>query len=303
VQFWERIKSFKPPLLLSCVGALLFSAASLVAVGTDFGEKLPAIITYILYVCAAITLTLAVWALVIFFQKHNLKDALHGIAHREKLTARLWDDYGYRTVVFGYCSLVLNIVFAVSKAVAGWYFSSVWLMVLAGYYLLLCITKSLLLRSGRKASRIHDEKQRALHEWKAYRLCGILLALLTVTLQGIVIMIIENGSTFSYQGYLIFVVAMYDFYCLISSIVYMAKTRKKHSPSVVAIKYISFATSLVAILSLQTAMFASFANQKMEAEKQQLMNTVTGSAVCLLLIILGVVMIVQAGRQIKKLHS
>ena len=80
----------------------------------------------------------------------------------------------------------------------------------------------------------------------------------------------------------------------------MSKKRKKHTPSIIAIKCISFATSLVAILSLQTAMFASFGNNSMEIEKQQFMNTITGSVVCFFLICMGLFMILLANKKISK---
>ncbi len=300
--FKERIRKFRPPLHLSCITAVLFSAASLTMVCTELGQKIPAACVYAIYAGAGVFLALAVWALVLYFRTHTLKAALSTTAHRGDFTARLWDDYAYRTMTFGYGSLGVNGLLAISKAVAGWYFSSVWLSALAGYYLLLCVAKALMLRNGRRITSIPDEKERSVRAWKAFRTCGILLVLLTLTLQGVVILIVREGNTFAYHGLLIYVVATYDFYCLISSIVYMAKTRKKHSPSVVAIKCISFATSLVAILSLQTAMFASFGDQTMEASQQRLMNTLTGSAVCLLLILLGIMMIVQAASRIKEIR-
>lgn len=298
-KLWDFFRKFHPPLIRCCLGAVLFSAASLVAVGTNWGSSLPAVVLYAIYVGAAIFLPLAIWAIVLAIQKSTPAETLLKVAHQTTFTARLWDDYTYRTVSFTYLSIVLNLFFAISKAAAGWYFASAWLVTLSVYYMILCILKFQIIRNHRELEKEENAQRSISSEWRIYRLCGILFVILTITLQGMVVLIVKDGNRFTYHGMLIFVVAMYDFYCLISSIVYMIKTRKKHSPTVVAIKSISFATSLVSMLSLQTAMFASFGNS-METNKQMTMNILTGSGVCIMLIALGTIMIVQAN---KRLHD
>lgn len=295
----NRAIKFRPPFLLSCLGGIVFSAGAIFIVTTEWGKILPAAITYIIYVLAAVFLAMAIWSTILVVRKTSPVKTVSGVAHKYSLLARMLDDHTYRTITFGYGSLVMNSLLAMSKMVTGWWFSSNWFMVLAGYYLVLCLTKTLVLRNSRIAAAQIDERLRRYKEWKAYRLCGWMLLVLTITLQGVAILIIEDKNGFSYQGYLIFVVALYDFYCLISGIVYIIKNRKKHSPTVMSIKYINFATSLVAILSLQTAMFASFGADT-DMKTQQFMNIMTSTAVCMILIALGVVMIFQANRRLKK---
>ncbi len=295
---WEKIRRFRPPLILSCLGAVIFCTASLVAVSTQWGETVPAPVLYSIYVLAAIFLFAVVWALLLFFQTASPFETASGIAHRNILLSKLLDDDTFRIISIGYGSLVFNSLLAASKIVAGWWFSSTWLMVLAGYYLVLCVTKFLILRNTRaETAQLHGQSQ-IVKEWKAYRLCGCLLVVLSFALQGVAIMIVREGNGFRYHGYLIFVVALYDFYCLITSSIYLVKKRKAHSPAIMAIKYISLATSLVSMLSLQTAMFASF-GQEMTLENQQLMNLLTGTAVCGILAVLGVAMVMVANKRLK----
>lgn len=295
---WEKIRRFRPPLILSCLGAVIFCTASLVAVSTQWGETVPAPVLYSIYVLAAIFLFAVVWALLLFFQTASPFETASGIAHRNILLSKLLDDDTFRIISIGYGSLVFNSLLAASKIVAGWWFSSTWLMVLAGYYLVLCVTKFLILRNTRaETAQLHGQSQ-IVKEWKAYRLCGCLLVVLSFALQGVAIMIVKEGNGFRYHGYLIFVVALYDFYCLITSSIYLVKKRKAHSPAIMAIKYISLATSLVSMLSLQTAMFASF-GQEMTLENQQLMNLLTGTAVCGILAVLGVAMVMVANKRLK----
>lgn len=222
---WEKIRRFRPPLILSCLGAVIFCTASVVAVSTQWGETVPAPILYSIYVLAAIFLFAVVWALLLFFQTASPFETASGIAHRNILLSKLLDDDTFRIISMGYGSLVFNSLLAASKLVAGWWFSSAWLMVLAGYYLILCVTKFLILRNTRaETAQTHGQSQ-IVKEWNAYRLCGCLLVVLSFALQGVAIMIIKEGNGFRYHGYLIFVVALYDFYCLITSVVYLVKKK------------------------------------------------------------------------------
>lgn len=295
----KRMANFRPPFLLSCLGGIIFSAVSIILVAAEWGRIIPPAITYIIDVFAAVFLAMAVWSIILLVRRTSPARAVSGAAHKNRVLGRLWDDHTYRTMTFGYISLAVNSLLALSKVVMGWWFSSKWFMALAGYYLVLCLTKTLVLCNSRMAAAQADEQRRNCKEWKAYRLCGWLLLVLTLTLQGVAIMIVKDGTGFFYRGYLIFVVALYDFYCLIAGVVYIVKNRRKHLPSVMSIKYINFATSLVAILSLQTAMFASFGADT-DLRTQQFMNMMTGTAVCIILGALGILMIFQSNRRLRK---
>ncbi len=299
-RLWLWVRGFRPPLVLSCLGAAGFSAASLVCVGAPELWNPPLAAEYGVYVLAASFLALAVWAVILALRRGLPVRAAAAAAHRSPLLARLWEDRWFRLLFSGYSSLAVSGLLALSKMAAGWWFSSSWFAVLAGYYLVLCLTKGLVLHRGRIAAAQPDQRRREQGEWRVYRLCGWLLAALSLSLQGVAVLIVREDGGFRYQGYLIFAVALYDFYCLISSLVFFAVNRGRHSPAVLALKGISLASSLVSMLSLQTAMFASFGSG-MQREWQQGMNLATGTAVCLLLALLGLGMVVQAGRRLRDL--
>lgn len=285
-------------MILSVFLAIVFSALSICTIATDWLEGFPEAVEYALYVCAAVFLSLAIWAIVLFLKKAAPKQRLLEAAGKNSFTAKLTQDFSYRTVMITYCSLVFNLLLAASKLFAGWYYSSIWLMVLAGYYIILCLSKFLLLRYGRKQTRLTDKSKMIEHEWKAYRLCGIMLLVLTTFLQGVVIMIIRDGMGFAYNEIVVIAVAVYDFCCLSSAIVYMVRKRKNHSPIVNYLKSISLASTLVAMLSLQTAMFSAFGTGEDELFKP-LMNILTGTVVCVFLLSLGTLMIVRSNKELK----
>lgn len=298
-KLWMQIKNFKPPLVRCYMFAALFSAASLFSVVTDFGKSISPVILYCVYVCAALFLSLTVWAMVLFCCRSSPRRYFVALSHRNALTARMVHDFSFRTILFTYVSFALNILFALAKGVAGCVSASWWLFSLSAYYLVLCISKLMLLRSSRRLDKLGNQSLREQKEWKAYRICGILFLMMTLVLFGVVVLIVTEGNEFTYDGTLIFVVALYDFYCLTASIVSMIRTRKQHTPVIVAIKTIGFATGLVSMLSLQTAMFASFGTDS-DTGFKDLMNLLSGFGVCVLLFSIGLIMIIQSTNKIKQ---
>ena len=301
-KLFNQIRDFRPRLTPSTVACVVFAAASLYGAFVKWRGDIPAFLTYIVYAVAFVSLVMFIWALVHRLRHGKYIERIDEKLHTNEFTAQLVDDFEYRTRVTGWLSLNANAFMALSKAAVGVYTSSTWLIVLAVYYLVLCIAKGWVLNAERKAAGESDELSRNRREWQVYRVCGFMYIALTIVLQGVVIKIVRDGSGFMYSGVLIFAVALYDFYCLISSVCYMIKSYKRHSPATVAIQSIRLATSLVAMLSLQTAMFASFADG-MSAAQQQLMNAVTGTCVCLTLLIIGVSMVVQSNRNISALEQ
>ena len=293
------IYGFHPKAVPSCIAAAVFSAAALLMVATEYGGRVPEAVKSVIYVFAAASLTFAVWAVALAVRGSSLKDRLHSAAQKTRFTSKLMADDSFRTVAVTYGTLALDILLALMKAVAGWYFASTWLMVLAGYYAVLCIARFLLLRNTRRLAALIDGRDRYRHEFKAYRLSGALLIAMTTVLQGVVVLIVREGQGFVYHGTLIFAVALYDFYCLTRAVIYMAGTRKMHGPVLVSIKIFSLASALVAMLSLQTAMFASFGSD-LEPGFRQRMNALTGSAVCLILLAIGVFMVARANRHLRR---
>ena len=293
-------RGFRPPLVFSGLGAAIFSGAALFLAGMPEEKRPVPAAEYGIYSLAGAFLALAVWAVVLAVRRGRPADAVAAAVRRSPLLTRLWEDSWFRLLLSGYGSLAASVVLALSKMAAGWWFSSRWFAVLAGYYLVLCLTKGLVLGASRAAAAHPQGPRRQRREWQVYRLCGWMLAVLALTLQGVTILIVKEGNGFQYHGYLIFAVALYDFYCLIASLVYFFANRAQRSPAMLALKGISLAGSLVSMLSLQTAMFAAF-DRGGDPVWQRGMNLLTGTAVCLLLVLLGLGMVRQAGRRLREL--
>lgn len=298
----NKIKNFHPALAPNCILGVIFSALSIIIVTTDLQKSLPQALLYIAYVCAAVFLGLAVWSVLLFFKHNSPKEKFHKLAHKRRFTGLLIDDYSFRTVTFTFYSFALNVIFTLAKGVAGWFSSSWWMISLSAYYLILCVAKFMLIKESRTIYKEENLSDREQKEWRVYRRCGFLLLFMTVVMVGIVVLIMVSGNTFTYYGTLIFVVALWDFYNLTNAIIYMVRKRRQHSPIIVAIKTIGFTTTLVSLLSLQTAMFVSFA-EKSDTDFKGLMNLLTGSAVCVMLLVVGIFMVRKSGKKLKEINK
>lgn len=299
---WNKLKNWKPPVFLSILLAAVLTALTLAVLLTEEGKAVPEAFLYILYIAAFLSIAAAVWAVILLFLSGKPEQILKNFAHKTAFTSRLYDDLPFRIIVSAYASFMINVLLAAAKGIAGIVTGSYWLLAFALYYIVLSITKMVLLSGNRNISRISDEKKRHITEWKAYRLSGGLLILLAFVLEGIVGLIVEEGYGFRYDGILIYVVAMYDFLCLFFSIQYLIRNRRRHTPTVAAIKVISLTTSLVSILSLQTAMFAAFGSNG-ERLAQIRMNIATGIGVGILILLCGAYMLRNAVSKIKELQN
>ena len=139
-----------------------------------------------------------------------------------------------------------------------------------------------------------------LYEYKQYRLSGILMLILNMPLSAIVFLMIWQNQGYDYPQTLIFAVGAYTFYTVITSVIDMIKYRKLNSPALSAAGAIRLAAALVSLLSFETAMLTQFGND----EKFRLfMMTISGTAVCVIVVGISIYMIGKAGKEIKKLSK
>lgn len=121
---------------------------------------------------------------------------------------------------------------------------------------------------GSERSKTTDDNKAS--EWRRYRLCGVILLLMNVALAGMVILAVNENSGFEYPGMLIYVMAMYAFYAVITAVRNVVKFRKYGSPVLSAAKVICLTAAMVSMLSLETAMLTRFGAAE-DAEFRQIM--------------------------------
>lgn len=178
---------------------------------------------------------------------------------------------------------------------AGVLYSSVWFGAVAIYYIVLSLIRFLLIKADRVFVKSADDTY--CHGWKSYRLCGILLLLLNTAMSGMAVQVIWCNEGYFYPGFVIYASAAYTFYRLTVAIIRISG-RKISNPILLATKALDLSMALMAMFTLQTAMFASF-GKDMTVESRRLMNILTGSAVCVAVLGIAFVMINVATKKLR----
>ncbi len=211
-----------------------------------------------------------------------------------KLGAKYLNDLNFRTEISLYLGLFINLLYIGMNIFSGIRYRAVWFISLAFYYILLAVMRYMLLRKGKSEHNLCNE-------WKRYRMCGIILLIMNQALAAIVIIIVKQNKGFNYSGLLIYAMAMYSFYSVITAIADIVKFRKHGSPVISAAKAIKFVAALVSMLSLTTAMITQFGNN--DENFRKLMTGTVGGGVCTIVIIMAIFMIIRSNRNLKILKG
>lgn len=209
------------------------------------------------------------------------------------VAGRLLHDVAFRAEMSIYPSLCVNLFYAAFKLITGILYSSAWLITLAAYYALLAVMRFLVLTAARKRHSIT-----LAGEFRRYRLCGALLAVMDLALAGMVVFFVRQEGGYEYPGVLIYVMAMYAFYAVVTAVVNIVKFRGRGSPALSAAKAISLTAALVSMLALETAMLSQFGGDD-DAMFRQVMLSASGGAACAFVFGMAVYMVVHSTKQIK----
>jgi len=137
-------------------------------------------------------------------------------------------------------------------------------------------------------------------QWKSYRFCGVLILLMHLTLIGLVFQMINWNRAMEQGEILVITTAFFAFYKIITSFIRIAKDRKHVRPVDSSIRMLNLAQAFFAIFSLQASMFHTFGTGE---PWEHGMNILTGCAVCMLVVSIGIYMIRRGSREIKKLQE
>lgn len=295
---WENFK--RPPkwaIALNLAITCLACVGSLCVLLTDFSRMPMALLAYTLFGVAACSFAYSVYLAVRFASK--LRQGIVNWAEKHEFTRSLLRNYGFRTIVFTIGSFALSIAFGIYNGVLGIMMRSVWFGALAAYYILLALLRGGVLTYHRKKNAKKREDTVSTRT-RVYRNCGILLLILNVALSAAIAQMIFSDRKFVYPGWTIYAFAAYAFYKITMSIINLFKARKQTDMTVQAIRNVNFADAAVSILALQTALLGTFGT---EGVNVSLFNTLTGIAVSMLSIGIGVEMIVHAHKKLKKIRG
>ena len=178
-----------------------------------------------------------------------------------------------RTLKLALASLAFNMVFAAYHLVMGLVTSSWWLLTLGSYYLVLSVVRFVVLRSKSK-------------ECFVAKFTGWMLILLTLPLGGTVILSVVRDRGHDLHMIVMIAMAAYAFTKITLATIKLIKARRSTSATLITLRNISFADAFVSIFALQRSMLVSF--DGMTEAEIVIMNATLGSAVCVIVFLLGV---------------
>ena len=286
----------EPPLFF----AAIIWCLTLAAVGGSIAIaalNLQGVWIYPVYALAVILLFYGVYLAVKLAPR--MKESITQRVRRHAFTGNLLSDYGYRTQVFAAIAFFINVGYAIFHLVIAILWRSVWYGVLAGYYFLLSVLRGGVLISGRRAARRAegDEKRLLISKWGIFRTCGILLLVLEIALAAFVTQTVLFGSPLRHSLVPAIASAAYTFYRVILSCVQVVKVRRTGDPLLQALRNINLSNAFVSLFALQITLVAAAGNGT--DSDMRILNIVTGFAVCVFTIALGVFMIIRASLRLR----
>lgn len=216
-------------------------------------------------------------------------------AFRVPVIEKYFREVMFRTETALYRGLFINLLYVIIKFYSGIYYRSVWFISLSFYYLLLALMRSSLL------NYVRSRKEDKTAECKRYRFCGIILLFMNQALGVVVAIAVKQNKGFEYSGLLIYAMALYAFYSIITAVINAVKFRKYGSLIVSAAKVINLTAALVSMLSLETAMIAQFGDN--DSVFRQIMTSATGAGVCLIVLEMAVYMIRRSTKLLKNIEN
>lgn len=271
---WKQLRKllYSHPVLLILL--VLLCTAGLVLVFKKGLEDTA--FAYVLYPLSAYTVTVLILRLIpcIHSGRHLL--------HRQPFFHRYLTDSEFKAEVSIHISFGITVLYCLWKSAASLYYHSAWFGSMAAYYFTLGILRFSLLH------QIRGTQQDSLQMFRRYRLCGILLLVLTIALSAMSFYTIYEDAAIQYPGFMIYAAAGFAFYNLTTAIINLFQYRKFQNPIYTAGNLFSLASALVSMLFLQASMFAAFGTG---GAWQHWMNLGTAACVFFLILIMAVSMI------------
>ena len=195
-----------------------------------------------------------------------------------------------RIMFFLILTTIGNIFIAIVKFVLSLTLPSLWFFINALFMIILSFARFFSIRDYGKIKNITDDNIAKQIGYKNYLHNGVLLVILGIMYFFVNVYIYYKGTNTTIHEYLTYLVALIAFWSIGSAIYGMIKYKRNHSPILKAVKLTNFANALTSIMLTQIVLLDTYA--KTEIYNSNLMNGLTGMAIGIIIIILGLYMII-----------
>lgn len=196
-----------------------------------------------------------------------------------------------RLYLIAFISLVLNGIYAIFNAYLGLFENSYWFITVGAYYLILAVMRFGIVLSEKKNTS--DNNEINIGFIRAFT--GVMLLLMGLILSASIYLSIFHDVTKGQNEIFVITMATYSFTKITLAIINFVKRKKLSSPVLSLIRNIGLADAAVSIFSLQKTMLVSFPG--MAENEIDIMNGCTGTAVWILVMLIGIGLIYQIRKQ------
>ena len=199
---------------------------------------------------------------------------------RTALGRRLQDDRRFRIVIGAAATLAINLLYGAGHAVLGVLDSSIWLLVMAAYYILLGM-----MRFGAVLTEHRHTSERFV-----MRFCGGMLMALALVMGLATVISIAQERAVPHGIVIMLMIAIYTFWKMTMAIVHTVQAHQSGTPLTRTIRNITLASALASLMTMQRSMLVSFEGD-IPMQGAVLLNALTGCAVCLIVFLMGLNML------------
>ena len=192
-----------------------------------------------------------------------------------------------------YAEHCINFSYGLFKIIAGVVIGSAWIGCDGIYNMTQALIQLFQIVQRRRLRTLNQQ-------WWSYRLCGVWILLLHLTLIGLVFQMTSWNRAEEQGEIMVIATAAFAFYKLISSFIDLARDRKHRHPIDSSVRMLELSQAFFAIFSLQASMFHTFGTAE---PWEHSMNILTGCVVCLLTVSTGIYMIRRGNREIQQLQE
>lgn len=180
-----------------------------------------------------------------------------------------------KTAWLGLCA---NILYGVYTSVLGVRNHSWWFIALAAYYIVLAVMRFAVLLSSRDPEPATERF--------VVRFSGAMCLFLSVTLAGITYLSLLDERGTQYHEVIMITMALYAFSKITMALLRMAQSGRNARPALKCMRSLALSDAFVSIFALQRSMLVTFEGAR--AGDSRLLNALTGTAVYLLVAVLGI---------------
>ena len=199
---------------------------------------------------------------------------------RTAVGQRLQDDRRFRIVASAAATLAMNLLYGTGHAVLGLMDGSVWLLIMAAYYILLGM-----MRFG----AVPTERKHASERF-VMRFCGGMLMVLALVMSAATVISLIQERAVPHGIVIMLIIAIYTFWKMTMAIVHTVQAHQSGTPLTRTIRNITLASALASLMTMQRSMLVSFQGEA-TAQEMMILNICTGTAVCLLVFLMGLNMV------------